>query len=160
MEAVNAVHEDVAGPLKEESETSKLISFSVGDQDYCVSIENVREIRAWSETTPLPNTAKFVRGVINLRGAIVPIVDVSAWLYGRHTEPSPLHVIIVVSQNSRLIGLLVDAVSDILNVTVDEIEDLPDVAGGSASDYISGVVTRNDTMIALVNLDLIGELTH
>ena len=160
MESADISHAELGSHTVERAHTNKLIAFAVGDQDYCVEIENVHEIRAWSETTPLPNTAEFVRGVINLRGSIVPIVDMKAWLNGGKTEPTPLHVIIVVSQDSRSIGLLVDAVSDILNVTSDEIEEIPDVSGGKVADYINGVVTRGEKMIAHINLDLIGKLTE
>ena len=93
---------------------SELISFRIGAQEFCVDIMAVREIRGWTPATPLPQAPSYVRGVINLRGAVLPIVDLSARLGLGDTEPSVRNVIIVVRIGTRLVGLLVDAVSEIL----------------------------------------------
>ena len=91
---------------------------------------SVREIRGWTAATPLPRTPDFVRGVINLRGAVLPIIDLSARLGLGFTEPEARHVIIVCRINNQMVGLLVDAVSDILTVTDDLIQPTPDVGCG------------------------------
>src|SRR3546814_4961963 len=90
--------------------TVQLVSFTVGKEEYGVDIMAVREIRAWSETTPLPNTPDVVRGVINMRGAIVPIFDLRARFGMQRTEPTKYNVVIIVSVASRIVGILVDAV--------------------------------------------------
>src|SRR4051794_27772643 len=106
----------------------ELISFRVGSQEFCVDIMDVREIRGWTLATPLPHSPDFVRGVINLRGAVLPIVDLSARLGLGITETTARSVIIVTRMGERTVGLLVDAVSDILTATQDVIQPTPDVA--------------------------------
>src|SRR5215475_15482288 len=92
----------------------ELISFRIGAQEFCVDIMAVREIRGWTQATPLPQAPNYVCGVINLRGAVLPIVDLSARLGLGVTQPDVRNVIIVVRIGPRLVGLLVDAVSEIL----------------------------------------------
>ena len=106
----------------------ELISFRIGAQEFCVDIMAVREIRGWTAATALPQSPSFVRGVINLRGAVLPIVDLAARLGFENTDASDRHVIIVAQIGAQMVGLLVDAVSDILTVTDDAIQPTPDVA--------------------------------
>ena len=94
----------------------ELIAFRIGDQEFCVNIMSVREIRGWTPATPMPHSPSYMKGVLNLRGAVLPIIDLSARLGMRPTEPSPRHVIIVAQVNRKVVGLLVEAVSDILTV--------------------------------------------
>jgi purine-binding chemotaxis protein CheW len=94
--------------------TLQLIAFSIDEQIYGVEITTVREIRAWNGATPLPNTREYVRGVINLRGTIVPIFDLRARFGDGQTQPTKNHVVVVMSVGDKWIGILVDAVSDIL----------------------------------------------
>ena len=96
--------------------------FRVGAESYGVDIRLVREIRAWSPTTNLPNTPDYVRGVINIRGSIVPILDVRARFGQGQTDASKAHVVIVVAIGARSVGLLVDAVSDIVAVNENEVK--------------------------------------
>ena len=88
----------------------ELIAFRIADQEFCVDIMQVREIRGWTPATPLPRTPSFMKGVINLRGAVLPIVDLGARLGLATSEPSARHVIMVVNVGGRTLGLLVEAV--------------------------------------------------
>lgn len=133
--------------------TMQVVSFKVGDEYYGIDIQLVREIRAWSATTQLPNTPQFVRGVINLRGTIVPILDLRARFGQGTTEPGTAHVVIVVAIGSRLAGILVDSVSDIVTLPKSDIKPVPTVEGSSASDCLEGLVTVNEQMIALVAVE-------
>src|SRR3954470_11270747 len=108
----------------------ELITFRVADQEYGVDITDVREIRGWTPATPLPRTPPYVRGVINLRGAVLPIVDMAARMGFAASEPSVRHVIIVVWIEGQLVGLLVDAVCDILPVAEADLQSTPDMVGG------------------------------
>src|SRR5690348_13056127 len=117
----------------------ELISFRVGAQEFCVDIMDVREIRGWTLATPLPHSPDFVRGVINLRGAVLPIVDLSARLGLGAADPSARSVIIVTRIGERTVGLLVDAVSDILTVTEETIQPTPDVACDTVRNFIKGI---------------------
>ncbi len=94
----------------------ELMAFRIGAQEFCVDIMAVREIRGFAPATPLPQSPAFVRGVINLRGAVLPIIDLSARLGFPPAEPTARHVIMVVQVGNQTVGLLVDAVSDILTV--------------------------------------------
>lgn len=131
----------------------ELIAFRTGDQEFCVDIHAVREIRGWSPATPLPHAPAYVRGVINLRGAVLPIIDLGARLGFPAAEPSARHVIIVACIGPRTVGLLVEAVSDILGVTADMIQPAPDVACESVRGFVRGLIPAEDRMISLVALD-------
>jgi len=128
------------------------ISFSIGDEQYGVEIMAVREIKGWSEITHLPKQPDYVRGVLNLRGVMVPIIDLRCRFGQGKTEATPLHVVIVVQVESRLVGLLADRVLDILSFEASQIQPVPQIARSSRVDFLSGLVTVDGTMIALVDL--------
>ena len=131
----------------------ELIAFRIGSQEFCVDIQAVREIRGWTPATPLPHSPDYVRGVINLRGAVLPVVDLAARLGLRTTEPSARHVIIVSRIGDQLVGLLVDAVSDILTVTDDTMQPTPDVAYDAEGAFVKGLLPIDGRMISLVSLE-------
>ena len=135
------------------SDRQELIAFRIGSQEFCVDIKSVREIRGWTPATPLPHSPGFVRGVINLRGAVLPVVDLAARLGLRTSEPTARHVIIVSRIAEQLVGLLVDAVSDILTVTEDIMQPTPDVAYDQAKLFVKGLLPVDGRMITLVSLD-------
>ena len=131
----------------------ELISFRVGVQEFCVDIMAVREIRGWTAATALPRSPSFVRGVINLRGAVLPIVDLAARLGFDSAEPTARHVIIVAQIGPQMVGLLVDAVSDILTVTDEVIQPTPEVASDTAKTFVRGLLAIEGRMISLIGLD-------
>ncbi|MBV9078387.1 MAG: chemotaxis protein CheW [Methylobacteriaceae bacterium] len=135
------------------SSRQELISFRTGSQEFCVDIMSVREIRGWTPATPLPHSPDFVRGVINLRGAVLPVIDFSARLGLETTEPSARHVIIVARVKEQVFGLLVDAVSDILTVTEDNVQPTPELAYDTAKQIVKGLLPIDGRMISLVSLD-------
>ncbi len=131
----------------------ELISFRIGAQEFCVDIMRVREIRGWTPATPLPRTPAFMKGVINLRGAVLPIVDLGARLGLVTGEPTARHVIMVVSAGPRTVGLLVDAVSDIIDLTDDMVQPTPDVASDEVKSFVSGIFAVDGRMISVLELD-------
>lgn len=133
----------------------ELISFRIGEQEYCVDIMAVREIRGWAPATPLPQSPPYVRGVINLRGAVLPVIDLANRLGFGVTEPSARNVIIVVRIGNRVVGLLVDAVSEILTTTTDAIQPTPDVACDAVKRFVKGILTVEGRMISWIVLDQI-----
>lgn len=133
----------------------ELISFRIGEQEYCVDIMAVREIRGWAAATPLPQSPPYVRGVINLRGAVLPIIDLANRLGFGVTEPDARHVIIVVRIGNRVVGLLVDAVSEILTTTADAIQPTPDVACDAVKRFVKGILAVEGRMISWIVLDQI-----
>ncbi|MHB8883702.1 MAG: chemotaxis protein CheW [Methylovirgula sp.] len=131
----------------------ELMAFRIGAQEFCVDIMAVREIRGFTPATPLPQSPGFVRGVINLRGAVLPIVDLSARLGFGPSEPTARHVIMVVQVGEQVVGLLVDAVSDILTVSGDAVQPTPDVASEMAKMFVRGVLAIDGRMISHIALD-------
>ena len=131
----------------------EMVSFHVGEQAFCVDIGGVREIRGWAPVTPLPNAPDYVRGVINLRGMVLPVVDLAARLGLGTTQPTARSVIIVANISGRVAGLLVDAVSDILTVTNDLVQPTPDVGCDQETAFVIGLIAMEDRMISLVSLD-------
>lgn len=133
--------------------THELIAFRVADREFCVDIISVREIRGFTAATPLPHAPGFVTGVINLRGTVLPIVDLSLRLGFGETKPTMRSVIIVVMVDQQLVGLLVDAVSDILTVTDETVQPTPDVASEMARSFVRGVIALEGRMISLIGTE-------
>lgn len=131
----------------------ELIAFAVGKQEFCIDVMSVREIRGWTPATVLPHSQPFVRGVINLRGAVLPIMDLAVRLGFPPAEAMGRHVIIVVQVGSQVVGLLVDAVSDILTVTDGEVLPPPDVASDMAKRFVCGLLAMDGRMISLLSVD-------
>ena len=131
----------------------ELMAFRIGAQEFCVDIMAVREIRGFTPATPLPQSPGFVRGVINLRGAVLPIVDLSARLGFGPSEPTARHVIMVIQVGNQVVGLLVDAVSDILTVASEALQPTPDVASDMAKMFVRGVLAIDGRMISHIALD-------
>jgi purine-binding chemotaxis protein CheW len=113
----------------------------------------VREIRGWTVATPLPRSPTFLRGVINLRGAVLPIVDLAARLGFQATDPTQRHVIIVAQVGHQVIGLLVDAVSDILTIGDAAIQPPPEVASEMVRTFVQGLLAIDGRMVSLISLD-------
>ena len=130
---------------------AQYVAFSIGEQHYCVDIMQVREIRAWDGASSLPNAPAHVRGVINLRGQIVPVIDLRARFGQGETQTDKGAVIVVVMIADKMHGLLVDAVSDILSVRPDDIAAAPETASGSG--LLTGIITRDEAMVAIIGLE-------
>ena len=133
----------------------ELIAFRIGEQEFCVDIMSVREIRGWTPATPLPRTPGYMKGVINLRGAVLPIIDLGARFGLTTSEPSERHVIMVAHVGGRMVGLLVDAVSDIIQLTDEAVQPTPDVASEQVKAFVKGIFAIDGRMISLIELDQI-----
>ena len=133
----------------------ELIAFRIGEQEFCVDIMAVREIRGWTPATPLPRAPGYMKGVINLRGAVLPIIDLGARFGLRTSEPSERHVIMVAHVGGRMVGLLVDAVSDIIQLTDEAVQPTPDVASEQVKAFVKGIFAIDGRMISLIELDRI-----
>jgi purine-binding chemotaxis protein CheW len=136
-----------------EDGTHEVVSFKLGDQDFCIEIGLVREIRGWTPTTIIPHSQDYIKGIINLRGSVVAVVDLAARLGLGVTVPSPRHVIIIVSLGKQTVGLLAEVVSDILTVTPDMVKSVPDQIADQARDFITCILTFPNGLI-LRGLDL------
>lgn len=135
------------------SQTRQVITFIANGQEFASGIMAIREIRGWTDTTPLPHVPDYVRGVINLRGMVLPVLDLKARLGLGRTEASPKHVIIVVHSGQRMTGILVEAVSDILTLAESDIQPPPDVMGVDGSHYIDGIAALDGRMVTLLGME-------
>ena len=131
----------------------ELIAFRIGDQEFCVNIMSVREIRGWTPATSMPHAPPYVLGIINLRGAVLPIVDLSLRLGMKPAEPTVRHVIIVAQVGPKVVGLLVEAVSDILTVTDENIQPTPEVSSDLERQFARGILAIDKRMICLIELE-------
>jgi len=151
MEALDLRDDLTGNSAAGAANTIQFIAFSIGEQTYGVEITTVREIRAWNGATPLPNTRPFVRGVINMRGTIVPIFDLRARFGDGQTTVTKNHVVVVMSVGEKWVGILVDAVSDILTVSREDIHSVPE--GNSVdTELLNGIVTHDNRMVGLIDL--------
>jgi len=132
--------------------TKQFITFTLGTEEYGIDIMVVREIKGWTDTTMIPNAPSHVRGVINLRGVIVPIFDLRARFGAGLTVPTSMHVVIIVAAASRTVGLLVDTVSDIISVDPKAIRPIPEMGLPTEDQFLEGLVAMEDRMVTLVSL--------
>ena len=130
----------------------ELVAFRLGSQEFCVDIMSVRDLRGWTPATALPHAPTYVRGVINLRGAVLPIVDLGVRLGFPPSEPTARHVIIVAEIGGKMVGLMVDAVSDILIVAQSDVQPTPDVASDLAKTFVDGVLALEGRMVSIIAL--------
>ena len=130
----------------------ELISFRVAGQDFCTDIRQVCEIRGWTQVVPMPHAPEFVLGVINLRGTVMPVIDIAARLGFAASEPSERHVIIVVNIDQDWSGLLVEAVSETITVPAAQIHKAPHVNSDQTRRFVEGFITTRDSMQTVVQL--------
>jgi purine-binding chemotaxis protein CheW len=135
----------------------QLLTFCIGEQFLGVDIMAVREIRAWAPATLIPNAPDYVKGVVNLRGSVLPVIDLSCRLGWGRIDAQERHVIIVVDIGGALHGLFVDAVNDIVTVDDSELQAPPAVAGQSAADFLGGVASVDERMVMLLTLEKLAD---
>ncbi|MDP1643310.1 MAG: chemotaxis protein CheW [Phenylobacterium sp.] len=132
--------------------SGELITVVIGEQRFAIDIQLVREIRGWTTSTPLPNAPDYVLGVINLRGAVLPVLNLAARLGLPASEARSSSVVIVVDLVGRTVGLLVDAVSDIINVGEGEIQPAPVIGAASSKGLARGMITTDEGIITLIDM--------
>jgi len=130
----------------------ELLTFRVADQEYSLDIMSVREIRGWTRTTPMPHAPDYMRGVINLRGTVLPVMDLARRLNLPSRETTDRNVIIVVVINDTLTGLLVDAVSDIVAMTDDDLQPPPELSSDPQMAVVRALTVIDDRMIRVLDL--------
>ncbi len=143
------------------SSLNQMLTFMLGEETYGVDILRVQEIRGWSPVTRIPQSPSHVLGVLNLRGSIVPVVDLRMRLNLDRAEYTAVTVIIVLSIDSghgkRNFGVVVDGVSDVINIQGEDIKPPPELGPEVNTDYIQGLATVSDRMVMLLDIDrLIG----
>ena len=145
--------------LDQDSKTEEFIVVRAGGQEFCVEMASTREIRGWTPATKLPNSDGHVVSIINLRGTILPIVDLALRLGLSKTEPSERHVIIVMRIHDKEFGLLVDSVSDIVNVDAEQLRPVPELNHKLSEEFFRQVIVMENRIICEVVLSqLVPEL--
>jgi purine-binding chemotaxis protein CheW len=132
---------------------SQFLTFSLGQEEYGIELLKVQEIKGYSAITPIPNTPPHIKGVMNLRGAVIPIVDLRIRFGMEAIEYTQFNVIIVINVGTKVMGLLVDAVSDVLNVASEDLRPAPDFGTQADTRFISGMASAGDKVAVLLDLD-------
>src|ERR1700759_5488876 len=147
-----AMDTDIADTGMTAAGPAQFISFAIGSEQYGDDIMAVREIKGWSQISHLPKQQEYVRGVLNLRGVTVPIVDLRCRFGQGITEATPLHVVIIVQIGARQAGLLADRVLDIVSFEAAHVQPVPQVTQEVRADFLSGLVSHDGALIALIDL--------
>jgi purine-binding chemotaxis protein CheW len=134
------------------ADIQQYLSFALGEEQYGIEILRVQEIKGYSGITPIPNTPPHIRGVMNLRGTVIPVVDLRAKFQLETHNYDKFTVIIVVTVGARIIGLVVDAVSDVLDISRTEIRPAPEVAHRETTRFISGMVHVGEHLVVLLDI--------
>jgi purine-binding chemotaxis protein CheW len=132
---------------------SEFLTFTLGSEEYAMDILKVQEIRGYDAVTAIANTPDFIKGVINLRGIIVPIVDLRIKFHLGTVEYSQFTVVIILNFGHRMIGIVVDSVSDVLELTPKQIRPSPKFSTELDTRYITGIGTVDDRMVILVDIE-------
>ena len=131
------------------------LSFALGDEQYGIDILRVQEIKGYSGITPIPNTPAHIRGVMNLRGTVIPVVDLRAKFHLETRAYDKFTVIIVVTVGARIIGLVVDGVSDVLDISRSEIRPAPELGQADNTRFISGMVHVGERLVVLLDIAML-----
>lgn len=129
------------------------LTFILGTEEYGLEILKVQEIRGYDTVTQIANTPDFIKGVINLRGKIVPIVDLRIKFHLQQAEYNELTVVIILNLSGRVIGIVVDGVSDVTALKSDQIRDVPSLVANIDTQYIVGLATVAEKMLILVDIE-------
>lgn len=136
-----------------EAHSREFLVFSLGEEEYAIDILKVQEIRGYENVTRIANAPDFIKGVTNLRGVIVPIVDLRIKFHLDKVEYGGQTVVIVVNVGERVVGIVVDGVSDVMSLTPEQIKPAPEFGVTLSSDYLSGLGSLEDRMLVLVDID-------
>ncbi len=152
------LEQSIIGNSELGEDMQQFLTFILAGEEYGVDILRVQEIKGWDAVTQVPNTPEYVRGVINLRGTIVPIIDLRIRFSMEQLEYGPTTVVIVLKvvsgdDSSRIMGIVVDGVSDVYNVKNDEINAAPDFGEGVDSSFVKGLATVEEKMVIILDID-------
>ncbi len=131
---------------------SQYLTFTLGSESYGLEILRVQEIKGFSAITPIPNTPPHIKGVMNLRGTVVPVVDLRIKFAFEKAEYNQFTVIIVVNVGTKVVGLVVDAVSDVLNIPDADVDPTPELGGTDVS-FLTGMAKSGDRLVALLDIE-------
>ncbi|EIP3498428.1 chemotaxis protein CheW [Escherichia coli] len=139
--------------LASEPSGQEFLVFTLGDEEYGIDILKVQEIHGYDQVTRIANTPAFIKGVTNLRGVIVPIVDLRIKFSQVDVDYNDNTVVIVLNLGQRVVGIVVDGVSDVLSLTAEQIRPAPEFAVTLSTEYLTGLGALGDRMLILVNIE-------
>ncbi|AJC66858.1 MULTISPECIES: chemotaxis protein CheW [Dickeya] len=139
--------------LAGETVGQEFLIFTLGDEEYGVDILKVQEIRGYDQVTRIANTPEFIKGVTNLRGVIVPIVDLRIKFMQQEVDYDDNTVVIVLNLGQRVVGIVVDGVSDVLSLTAEQIRPAPEFAVTLSTEYLTGLGSLGERMLILVDIE-------
>jgi len=131
----------------------EFLTLTLGSEEYGIDILKVQEIRGYEKVTHIVNAPHFIKGVINLRGTIVPIIDLRLKFNLASAEYTPFTVVIILSLDKRVLGVVVDTVSDVIQLSPEEIREAPPLSVDFDADYIRGLTTLDDRMVILLDIE-------
>ena len=132
---------------------SEYLTFTLGSEEYAIDILKVQEIRGYEQPTLIANAPAFIKGVINLRGIIVPIVDLRIKFNLGNIEYNPFTVVVILNISRRVIGVVVDSVSDVISLTPSQIRAAPDFSGSFDTKYIIGLTSLDSRMLIVTDIE-------
>lgn len=135
------------------SALAEYLTFSLGKEEYAVDILKVQEIRGYDAVTTIVNAPAFIKGVVNLRGIIVPIVDMRIKFQLGEPTYDAFTVVIILNLSGRVVGMVVDGVSEVLSLTPEQIRPVPELGAIVATDYLTGLASVEDRMIILIDIE-------
>ncbi len=157
MSQTSEVNEVEREDKKTQNESVQFLSFTLGKEEYGVDILRVQEIRSWEPVSRIPNVPSYEKGVVNLRGAIVPIIDLRDRFQLGHSQYTPLTVVVVlqahIGEKIRVMGVVVDTVSDVIDVDKKSIQSSPNFGAKVSTEFIRGLVSINQRMVMLLDVD-------
>ncbi|HUW50127.1 MAG TPA: chemotaxis protein CheW [Sulfuricella sp.] len=132
---------------------NEFLTFTLGHEEYGMEITKVQEIRGYDAVTKLANTPDFLKGITNLRGIIVPIIDMRIKFNMEHAEYNDLTVVIIINVAHRVVGMVVDGVSDVITLSQDQVKPAPEFGGAIDTKYVMGIGAVDDRMLILVDIE-------
>lgn len=132
---------------------NEYLSFQLGREEFCLEILKVQEIRSYVDITPIANTPDYIKGLLNLRGEVVPILDLRMRLHFKHIEYNEFTVVIILNLQGHNVGIVVDSVSDVIALNLDQVRELPEVISSVQTKYITGVVTIDMRTLVLIDVE-------
>lgn len=135
------------------ADSDQFLTFMVEGEEYGIEILRVQEIKGFTKVRPIPNAPKYIKGAMNLRGTVIPIVDLRSRFGMQEAEYNQFTVIIVVSVGKKIIGVVVDAVSDVLNIPKEQVDETPDVGGDVDTSFFQGMGKVGEKLVLLLNIE-------
>lgn len=152
LQDINMLDQD-----NEQAELVQYLTFMMDNEEYGIEILSVQEIRGWEPMTVIPNAPDYVKGVINLRGTVVPVIDLRLRFQLPKVEYSEVTVVVIVKVlidgHEKIMGVVVDAVSDVYSLNKDEAAQTPAVGDMANKEFIDGLINVGDKMVVLLDLD-------